>query len=211
MSRRLGIPFSLSKRRTGSSSFARIDSWRQEMLPRKRTRLFGELPAPRYPLKYIDQLSDSLIAFRYIPLNVLSTDASGKASIDRKTVLEGREITVPVDMSKPFKLNAGTSGVCTFYFFSCLFFIAADSTPSCVLTDRVAYTPERLKQLGEWAAKKDSVFTLEDRMGLVSDAVVLAKAGLGKTSAAFDLVETFSNETESEYLSLLQISFWARC
>jgi len=62
---------------------------------------------------------------------------------------------------------------------------------------RVAYTPERLKQLGEWAAAKDSVFSLDDRMGLVSDAIVLAKAGTGKTSSAFDLVETLRNETEN--------------
>ena len=64
--------------------------------------------------------------------------------------------------------------------------------------DRVAYEPERLKRLGEWAAQKDSVFSLEDRMGLVSDAMVLAKAGIGKTSAAFDLIEKLHNEKESE-------------
>lgn len=64
--------------------------------------------------------------------------------------------------------------------------------------DRVAYEPERLKQLGEWAARKNSVFSLEDRMGLVSDAMVLAKAGIGKTSAALDLIEKLHNEEESE-------------
>jgi hypothetical protein len=64
--------------------------------------------------------------------------------------------------------------------------------------DRVAYEPEQLKQLGEWAAQTDSVFSLEDRMGLVSDAMVLAKAGTGKTSAALDLIEKLRNEEESE-------------
>jgi hypothetical protein len=77
------------------------------MLPRRRTRLSGGHHHPEH-LKC--KLTYFLI--RYIPLNVLSTDDSGKASIDRKVVLEGREITIPVDTSKPFKLNAGTSGVC---------------------------------------------------------------------------------------------------
>ena len=67
--------------------------------------------------------------------------------------------------------------------------------------DRVAYEPEGLKQLGEWAARKDSVFSLEDRMGLVSDAMVLAKAGIGKTSAALDLIEKLHKEEESEQTS----------
>jgi hypothetical protein len=75
--------------------------------------------------------------------------------------------------------------------------------------DRVAYTPERLKQLGAWAALKNSVFMEEDRMGLVSDAVILAKAGLGKTSAALDLIETFSGETESKPKPELGFEFFS--
>ena len=65
-----------------------------------------------------------------------------------------------------------------------------------MLIDRVAYQPERLKQLGEWAAQKNSAFTLEDRMGLVSDAMVLAKAGVGATSGALDLIANLKDETE---------------
>lgn len=48
----------------------------------------------------------------YIPLTVLTTDSTGKAVIDRKTVLESKEIEISVDTTKPFKLNAGTVGVC---------------------------------------------------------------------------------------------------
>jgi ERAP1-like C-terminal domain len=60
----------------------------------------------------------------------------------------------------------------------------------------VAYEPERLKLLGQWAAQRNSVFTLEDRMGLVSDAMVLAKAGVGATSGALDLIASLKDETE---------------
>lgn len=106
------------------------------------------------------------------PLNVLSTGTNGKTAIDRSIVLKEREMTIEVDTSKPWKLNAGTSGVY-----------------------RVAYEPERLKQLGEWASQ--NAFGLEDRMGLVSDAVTLAKAGMTKTSAALDLIEGLRAEEEN--------------
>ncbi|KAF9504838.1 hypothetical protein BS47DRAFT_1438322 [Hydnum rufescens UP504] len=109
----------------------------------------------------------------YIPLTILSTDSSGKSVIDRSIVLDTRQTTISLDTTKPFKLNAGTIGVF-----------------------RVAYEPERLKLLGQWAAQKNSVFTLEDRMGLVSDAMVLAKAGVGATSGALDLIASLKDETE---------------
>ena len=64
--------------------------------------------------------------------------------------------------------------------------------------DRVAYEAEHLKRLGECAAPKDSIFSLGDRMGLVSDAIVLARAGMGKTSAALDLIVGLRNEEESK-------------
>jgi aminopeptidase 2 len=53
-----------------------------------------------------------LLPSRYIPLSVLSTDSTGKMTIDRQPVLETRERTLTLDTTKPFKLNAGTSGVC---------------------------------------------------------------------------------------------------
>ncbi|KAG8895946.1 Aminopeptidase 2 mitochondrial, partial [Tulasnella sp. 417] len=108
-----------------------------------------------------------------IPLNVKTADASGKVSTDRSVVLSERQATIPLDTSKPFKLNAQTTG---FY--------------------RVAYPPERLKKIGEEAAKENSVFSLEDRMGLVSDAMILAKAGISQTSTALDLIKSLKNEKE---------------
>ncbi|KAG8910494.1 Aminopeptidase 2 mitochondrial, partial [Tulasnella sp. 408] len=108
-----------------------------------------------------------------IPLNVKTADASGKVSTDHSVVLSEREARIPLDTSKPFKLNAQTTGVY-----------------------RVSYTPGRLTKIGEEAAKENSVFSLEDRMGLVSDALILAKAGISQTSAALDLIKSLKNEKE---------------
>jgi len=110
----------------------------------------------------------------YTPLTLLSTDASGKASINRNIVLDQREMTIPVDTTKPWKLNAGTVGVF-----------------------RVSYAPEVLKQLGVWATAKNSPFSVEDRMGLVNDAITLAKAGTSSTSGALDLIAVLKSETEN--------------
>ena len=53
-----------------------------------------------------------LFPIRYIPLSVLSTDSAGKTTANRQPVLEEREGTLNVDTTKPFKLNAGSTGVC---------------------------------------------------------------------------------------------------
>ena len=48
---------------------------------------------------------------RNIPLSLLSTK-NGKSSVDKTAILQARETTIPLDTSQPFKLNAGTTGVC---------------------------------------------------------------------------------------------------
>lgn len=47
-----------------------------------------------------------------IPLSILSVDANGKSTVDKTAVLDTREKTFTLDTSKPYKLNAGTNGVC---------------------------------------------------------------------------------------------------
>jgi aminopeptidase 2 len=47
-----------------------------------------------------------------VPLRLLSVDSSGKAILDKNALLTEREQTFKIDSTKPFKLNAGTSGVC---------------------------------------------------------------------------------------------------
>ncbi|KDQ18450.1 hypothetical protein BOTBODRAFT_28829 [Botryobasidium botryosum FD-172 SS1] len=109
----------------------------------------------------------------YIPLSLLTTDANGKSSVDRSIVLDKREMTIPLDTSKPFKLNAGTVSVF-----------------------RTAYSPERLTKLGEQASAKNSVFSTEDRMGLVTDAFELARSNVSKTSGALNLINKLRSEKE---------------
>ena len=62
--------------------------------------------------------------------------------------------------------------------------------------DRVLYSPERLAKIGEEAAKSNSVFSMNDRMGLLNDIYALANASFGKLSAALTLTNNLRNETE---------------
>lgn len=66
------------------------------------------------------------------------------------------------------------------------------------------YTPERLSKLGDEASKKNSALSLNDRIGLVQDAFVLAKSGYGPTSGALNLISKLAGETE--YLVWKEIS-----
>ncbi|KAL5490410.1 APE2 [Sanghuangporus weigelae] len=107
-----------------------------------------------------------------IPLNIASTGADGKLKVDRILLTE-KEVTIPLDTTKPFKLNYDTTGVY-----------------------RVLYTPERLDKIGAEAAKKDSVFNMNDRLGLINDVFALSNAGFGKNSAALNLVQNLRQEEE---------------
>lgn len=132
---------------------------------------------------------------RHTPLSIVSTDSSGDPSLDR-VLLSERESTITVDTSKPFKLNGGNTGVCTW-----LFNIHTQKDHMDVYhPDRVLYTPERLVKIAEEAGKDRSIFSLEDRIGLVSDAMVLAKASLSKTSGALTLIDLLRVEKECECL-----------
>ncbi|KAG9123895.1 Aminopeptidase 2 mitochondrial [Ceratobasidium sp. 392] len=128
----------------------------------------------------------------HVPLSLLTTDANGKKTVDHGVVLSEREADIKLDTSKPWKLNAGTVGVF-----------------------RTAYTPERLAKLGEEAARENSAFGLEDRVGLVSDAMVLARAGYGKTSGGLSLISCLRGETEhlvwegiASHLNTLEKVWW---
>ncbi|KZV77286.1 hypothetical protein PENSPDRAFT_568462 [Peniophora sp. CONT] len=103
-----------------------------------------------------------------VPLALLSSKG-----LDRSAVLDKREATFEIDTAKPWKLNAGTAGVY-----------------------RVLYTPERLQKIAAQAAESGSPFALEDRIGLVHDAMALAKSGQLKISAALGLVWTWRSEAE---------------
>lgn len=112
----------------------------------------------------------------WVPLEV-KTLSGDKASIDHKAVLSDRSIEYTLDKSDSFKLNAETVGVY-----------------------RVKYSPERLTKLGQTAQS----FTVEDRVGLVSDATTLARAGYAKTSGSLNLVAALGKD-EKEFLPWSQI------
>ncbi|KAH9923974.1 ERAP1-like C-terminal domain-containing protein [Epithele typhae] len=106
-----------------------------------------------------------------IPLSLVTVGADGKATINRDLILDQRELFIPLDASLPFKLNADTTG-----FFA------------------TAYSEERLAKLGEQAAAENSPFSLSDRIGLVYDALALAKAGYSSVTGALDLIVGLKNE-----------------
>ncbi|KAF9463935.1 leucyl aminopeptidase [Collybia nuda] len=110
-----------------------------------------------------------------VPLSILTVDRDGNAVVDRSAVLRKREQIYGLDTSKPYKLNAGTVGVY-----------------------RVLYTPEHLVKISAEISKPDgiSIFSLDDRIGLVHDVMALSKAGLANLSSALTLVEGLKGETE---------------
>lgn len=107
-----------------------------------------------------------------VPLALL-TVTNDKVNIDKSVVLDTREKTLAIDTSKPFKLNAGTYGVY-----------------------RVLYSDERFAAIAKEAAKGDTVFSLNDRIGLVHDIMTLSKAGFCKVSSALTIVDILHDEKE---------------
>lgn len=125
-------------------------------------------------------------------MNITSTK-DGKTSVDKTVLLKEREAKISLDTSRPFKLNSGTTGVCTYFRYLeslFLFFLWIG------IADRVLYTPERLRKIAEEAGKPNSVFTLDDRMGLIQDSFALAQAGFAKLSSSLTLVNLWKGETE---------------
>ncbi|KAF9255758.1 leucyl aminopeptidase [Marasmius fiardii PR-910] len=108
-----------------------------------------------------------------VPLGILSIQSDGTPSIDNSLVLEEREKMYALDTSRPFKLNAGTNGVY-----------------------RVLYSEVRMKKIASELSKTNSVFTAEDRLGFINDALALSKASLMKLSDSLTLIDAIRGETE---------------
>lgn len=72
--------------------------------------------------------------------------------------------------------------------------------------DRALYTPERLMEIAKEAMKENSAFTLEDRIGLVNDALALAKAGYLNVSSILSLYDILRHEKECECAPLPEFS-----
>jgi aminopeptidase 2 len=132
--------------------------------------------------------------FRHVPLQLRTTDAAGKSTVDKNLILREREAQFPLDTSKVWKLNADTKGVCELdHLTGCGF---SNIHAFGDLPDRVAYSPERWVKIAAEIARPGTSFTTEDRMGLVMDVFALARASYGKTSSALELLAGLRNETE---------------
>jgi len=111
-----------------------------------------------------------------IPLNLANLGSNGKLEVDRTILLKEKEMEIPLDTSKPYKLNHNNSTFC-----------------------RVLYPPERLAKIAQQAASKPPIFSLNDRIGLVHDVFALAGAGYTYVSVALNLVHHLG-EGEEEFL-----------
>ncbi|EKM55868.1 uncharacterized protein PHACADRAFT_256779 [Phanerochaete carnosa HHB-10118-sp] len=115
-----------------------------------------------------------------IPLSLLTIDGSGNTFIDHTVLLDEREKVISLDISRLFKLNAGT-----------------------VSMYRVLYSPERLAKIAEEAAKEDSILSLGDRLGLASDALELAKAGYSLLSSTLNFYKILHAENDYQMWSCI--------
>lgn len=106
----------------------------------------------------------------HVPLALRSADGRVNQSYRLQGVREAT-FALPHAQTTPWKLNADTMGVY-----------------------RVAYPPEHLQRLARAAVRNDSVFTAEDRLGLLNDAFTLAQAGYTNTTSALDLLHTWRRE-----------------
>ncbi|BGO90211.1 hypothetical protein NBRC10512_002414 [Rhodotorula toruloides] len=113
-----------------------------------------------------------------VPLQILVVDSkTGEKKVHSDVVLTQREqeIELPNVANTTYKLNAETCGVY-----------------------RTLYPVSRLAKLGDEAGKAStSAFSLNDRMGLVQDAAVLASSGYAKTSGALTLIKGMKGEEEN--------------
>jgi aminopeptidase 2 len=94
-----------------------------------------------------------------------------KDGIDETQTLDKREGEFKVPSTEFFKLNANHTGLY-----------------------RTAYSPERLKKLGD--AAKQGLLSVEDRAGMIADAGALATSGYQSTSGVLSLLKGFGSETE---------------
>jgi len=85
--------------RTDSSSLA---------LPRKKIIK----PSGTFPGTNVCSAPIELGWCRTVPLSLLSVGKDGKPAIDNSLILDTREKFISLDTTKPYKLNANTTGVC---------------------------------------------------------------------------------------------------
>ncbi|KAJ7479467.1 leucyl aminopeptidase [Mycena latifolia] len=117
-----------------------------------------------------DQDDETIWCVLTVPLNILTFDSEDKPSVNKSLFLSERHTFIPLDTNKPFKLNALNASSTGFY--------------------RVLYDSEKFNRLALEVAR---VYVC-DRVGLMNDAMALAKANLVKLSSALTLIDGFAGE-----------------
>jgi aminopeptidase 2 len=114
----------------------------------------------------------------FVPMAVL-TNVSEKPTVHLLHEKTGT-ISFPYEQSEGsyYKLNAGVSG----------FF-------------RVNYTHEQVSRLGNALRKNLLAFSTSDRIGIVTDVFAFARAGLGSTTAALEILRSFEKEEDQMVLA----------
>jgi hypothetical protein len=178
--------------------FGKIGSSKLGLREKKITKSYGN------PWYISRQDHVWIFIIRNIPLNIISVDKDGKTVYNKAIVLEEREKDFELDMNKSFKLNSGSTGFCEYRFKLC-----ASGFNTLFNTERVLYTPECLAKVAGEVAKPDgqTIFSPDDRIGLVNDMFALSKAGLAKVSCYLTLVDKLKHEKECRYTYLFVKSF----
>ncbi len=104
---RLVFQFLLSLRRRPASKFDKTGFWRRGSLNQQKMK-----PSGAFLLLWISWCIFMSYKLRNVPLNILSVDSASQVRVDRTALLQERSQEFALDTSKPFKLNAGTAGVC---------------------------------------------------------------------------------------------------
>jgi aminopeptidase 2 len=84
-----------------------------------------------------------------------------------------------------------------------LIWIIATTDVGSQNSDRVLYEPHRIQRIAEEATKDNTIVSLVDRTGLISDATALAKANLAPTSSALVLIDGFRWEKSCRDLEVV--------
>ncbi|KAI8897127.1 peptidase family M1-domain-containing protein [Globomyces pollinis-pini] len=72
---------------------------------------------------------------------------------------------------------------------------------------RVLYSPSQLERLGRALENNLNDFSTEDRIGIISDAFAFARAGLGSTSGALEILKSYKNEEDGMVLEEIASRF----
>jgi aminopeptidase 2 len=129
-----------------------------------------------------------------VPLFVATRDDAGNIVLDCGALLTEKEADLEIDLSRQYLINGGKRGYCTPFLCLTLHRHPFVTAHLHFFPDRVLYPKDRFRKIAKGASYSDSLFTLEDRIGLLSDALAFSVAGLQQGSAPLGLCERLKRE-----------------